>query len=132
MDIGQKIHIRLPGPSMGYTHHSLQHIFSRSSFDSDLSPVRLNDNWISIFDPKFFSGFCMNLCIGFWVLLLKALNVSVLGMSIIEASGAGCKNQGESLKQLGIAQRALVWFSVGGERVKPCLFKGFRIDLYLF
>ena len=125
MDIGQKIHIRLPRPAMRYTHHSLQHIFSDQGFDFDVSSVRFNNDRISIFDPKFFSGFCMNLCIGFWVLLFKALDVSVLGMRIVEISCAGGENERVLLKQLGIAQGALVRFSVGGKRVKSLLLNGF-------
>ncbi len=88
---------------MGYTDHSLQHIFSDQGFDFDVPSVRLNSDRISILYPKFLSRFFMNLCMGFWVLLFKAPDVPVLGMSIIEASGAGCKNQGESLKQLGLS-----------------------------
>src|SRR4030043_2133253 len=116
---------------MGNAHHPLHNIFSQKGFDPDLSPIRFNEYGISILKPKFFCRFLMNLCIGFWTLLLETFDVSMLGMRIIKDSSTCCENERILLKQLEVSQRALIGFPVGRERIKTHLLKSFRIDLDL-
>jgi hypothetical protein len=122
MHIRQKIHICLSRPAMCDAHYSFHHLITNSRFHFDLSPIRFDDYEISILNPIFFCRLLMNLCKGFWTPLLKTFDVSMLGMSIVKDSSARCENKRVLLKQLGVPQRTLIWFSIGRERIEASFY----------
>ncbi len=108
MDIGQEVHIGIARPAMGDAHHPFHHFFGNSGFDFDLSPIRFNNNGISILNPILFSRFLMDLRKGFRTSLLETSDVSMLGMSKIKDSGSGRKNHGILLIEVCLVQKTLI------------------------
>jgi hypothetical protein len=78
MNVGQEINIAFPRAAMGNADHSRPHIFRYKSLDFNLSPIRFNNDPVTILNPKLMSHLWIHLCKGLRALLLQSPNISVL------------------------------------------------------